>query len=88
MELLARICAAALSSGPINDIEDTPPASSAEDNDPPTLETEIGSHANILVPIAREIRDMHQNTVIAIRSMHKDILISKLDLGVLVQTCS
>ncbi|PSR77502.1 hypothetical protein PHLCEN_2v7842 [Hermanssonia centrifuga] len=85
MELLARIRAAALPSGPIIDIEDTPPVSPIEDNVPLALET--GSHANVLMRIAREIRDMHQNTAIAIRSMHEDVSISKLDLGVLVRTC-
>ncbi|PSS37027.1 hypothetical protein PHLCEN_2v1129, partial [Hermanssonia centrifuga] len=59
MELLARIRAAALPSGPIIDIEDTPPVTPIEDNVPLALETEIGSYANILMHIAREIRDMH-----------------------------
>ncbi|THG93072.1 hypothetical protein EW026_g8059 [Hermanssonia centrifuga] len=81
MELLAHIHAAALPSGPVIDIEDTPPISLIEDNVPLALETEIGSHADTLMHIAREIRDMHQNTAIDIRSMHEDILISKLDLG-------
>ncbi|PSR75062.1 hypothetical protein PHLCEN_2v9341 [Hermanssonia centrifuga] len=88
MELLICICVAALPSGPIIDIEDTPPAFLVEDNVPLALETEIGSHANVLMCLAREIRDMHQNTAIAICSMHEDISISKLDLGVLVQTCN
>ncbi|PSR72473.1 hypothetical protein PHLCEN_2v11652 [Hermanssonia centrifuga] len=83
MKLLARIRAAALPSGPVINIEDTPPISPIEDDVPLSLETEIGSHADV----AREIRDMHQNMAIAIRSMHEDISISKLDLGVLVQTC-
>ncbi|THG97630.1 hypothetical protein EW026_g4400 [Hermanssonia centrifuga] len=87
MELLAHIRAAALPSGPVIDIEDTPPVSPIEDDVPLALEAEIGSHADALMRIAREIRDMHQNTVIAIRSMHEDVSISKLDLGVLVRTC-
>ncbi|PSS05351.1 hypothetical protein PHLCEN_2v3938, partial [Hermanssonia centrifuga] len=81
MELLAHIRAAALPSGPIIDIEDTPPVSPIEDDVPLTLETEIGSHADVLMCIAREIRDMHQNTAIAICSMREDVSISKLNLG-------
>ncbi|THG93884.1 hypothetical protein EW026_g7467 [Hermanssonia centrifuga] len=46
MELLAHICAAALPSSPIIDIEDTPPVSPIEDDVPLALETEIGSHTN------------------------------------------
>ncbi|THG93665.1 hypothetical protein EW026_g7632 [Hermanssonia centrifuga] len=87
MELLMHICAAALPSGPVIDIEDTPPISPIEDDVPLALETEIGSHANVLMRIAREIQDIHQNTAIAIRSMHENVSISKLDLGVLVRTC-
>ncbi|PSS37021.1 hypothetical protein PHLCEN_2v1134 [Hermanssonia centrifuga] len=87
MELLARIRAAALPSGPIIDIEDTSPVTAIEDDVPLALETEIGSHADVLMRMAREIQDMHQNTAIAICSMHEDVSISKLNLGVLVQTC-
>ncbi|THG92793.1 hypothetical protein EW026_g8235 [Hermanssonia centrifuga] len=87
MELLAHIRAAALPSGPIIDIENTTPITPIEDDVPLALETEIGSHANVLMRIAREIWDMHQNTAIAICSMHEDVLIPKLDLEVLVRTC-
>ncbi|THG94279.1 hypothetical protein EW026_g7162 [Hermanssonia centrifuga] len=59
MELLARIRAAALPSGSIIDIEDTPPVTPIEDDVPLALKTEIGSYADILMHIAREIRDMH-----------------------------
>ncbi|THG94543.1 hypothetical protein EW026_g6955 [Hermanssonia centrifuga] len=49
MELLARIRAADLPSSPIINIEDTPPVTPIEDVIPPTLETEIGSHADVLM---------------------------------------
>ncbi len=82
--MLAHIQAAAPLCHTIVEVEDMLPAFPVVEDVPVNLETKIESHAQTLMCIAREIRAMHESTVIAICFMHKDI--SKLNLRSLIQT--